>query len=181
MIKSSGGSGSLHSDCRRFCEKHSARLALLLFLSTPLCRSQDASCKAVADAQILLAKTPHHVVSTDVQPGRIVNSESISTPGGVFWRSNGIWHRSTSSMQEFSRATADALKELRGCNRVGDELVDARPATKYTLHNAASGGDETVWIAKGSGLPLKTEALIESRRISSHYDYSNIQPPANVR
>ena len=61
-------------------------------------------------------------------------------------------------MQEFSRATADALKELRGCNRVGDELIDARPVTKYTLHNSESGGDETMWIAKGSGLPLKTEA-----------------------
>ena len=84
-------------------------------------------------------------------------------------------------MQEFSRATADALKELRGCNRIGDELIDARPATKYTLHNPENDADETIWIAKGSGLPLKTEALIESRRISSRYNYSNIQPPANVR
>jgi hypothetical protein len=181
MSKFCGGTESLLSDGRKFCEWHFTKLGLLLFLSAPFCRSQDASCKAVADAQILLAKTLHHVVSTDARPGRTVNSESISTPGGVFWGSNGIWHRSTSSMQEFSRATADALKELRGCNRVGDELVDARPVTKYTMHNAASGGDETVWIAKGSGLPLKTEALIESRRISSRYDCSNIQPPANVR
>ena len=181
MIKSSAGTGSLRSDRRRFCEKHFARLALLLLLSTPFCRSQDASCKAVADAQILLAKTPHHVVSTDVRPGRTLNSESISTPNGVFWASDGVWHRSNSSMQEFSRATADALKELRGCTRVDDELFDARPVTKYTLHNPENDGDETTWIAKGSGLPLKTEALIESRRISSRYDYSNIQPPANVR
>jgi hypothetical protein len=181
MTKSCGKSGSPLSDRPKLRLKRFANLALLFLLSTPLCRSQDASCKAVADAQILLAKTPHHVVSTDVRPGRTLNSESISTPGGVFWGSNGTWHRSTSSMQEFSRATADALKELRGCNRVGDELIDARPVTKYTLHNAESGGDETMWIAKGSGLPLKTEALIESRRISSRYDYSNIQPPANVR
>lgn len=158
-----------------------AKVAFLFLLATPFCRSQDASCKAVADAQILLAKTPHHVVSTDVQPGRTLNSESISTLTGVFWGTDGVWHRSTSSMQEFSRATADARKELRGCNRVGDELLNARPVTRYTLHNAESGGNETMWIAKGSGLPLKTEALIESRRISSLYDYSNIQPPANVR
>jgi hypothetical protein len=180
MIKCFRKFGSLLSAGRERRE-HFAKLALLFLLSAPFCSSQDASCKAVADAQILLAKTPHHVVSTDVRPGRTLNSESISTPGGVFWGSNGTWHRSTSSMQEFSRATADALKELRGCNRVGDELIDARPVTKYTLHNAESGGDETMWIAKGSGLPLNTEALIESRRISSRYDYSNIQPPANVR
>ena len=181
MSKFCRETGSLLSDSRTSCEKHFARLGLLLFLLMPLCRAQDASCKAVADAQILLAKTSHHAVSTDVRPGRTLNSESISTPSGVFWASEGIWHRSNSSMQEFSRATADALKELRGCNRVGDELVDARPVTKYTLHNPENDGDETIWIAKGSGLPLKTEAQIESRPISSRYDYSNIQPPANVR
>jgi hypothetical protein len=159
----------------------SSLLASLVILSTSFGQAQDASCKEVADAQILLAKTPHHVISTDVQPGRTLNSESISTPSGVFWGSNGVWHRSTDSMEEFARATADALKQLRDCNRVGDELIDSRPTTKYTLHNAASGGDESVWIVKGSGLPLKTEAQIESRRISSRYDYSNIQPPPNVR
>ncbi|HEX3892091.1 MAG TPA: hypothetical protein VHW46_05925 [Terracidiphilus sp.] len=98
----------------------------------------------------------------------------------MFWESEGIWHRSNSSIQEFSRATAVALKELRGCSRIGEELIDARPTTKYTLHNPNNDGDETIWIAKGSGLPLKTEALIESRRISGRYDYTNIQPPVNV-
>ena len=34
-----------------------AKVAFLFLLATPFCRSQDASCKAVADAQILLAKT----------------------------------------------------------------------------------------------------------------------------
>lgn len=181
MTKSCGKSGSPLNDGRELREKHFAKVAFLFLLATPFCRSQDASCKAVTDAQILLAKTPHHVVSTDVRPGRTLNSESISTPTGVFWGTDGVWHRSTSSMQEFSRATADTLKEMRRCNRVGDELLDARPVTKYTLHNSETGGDETMWIAKGSGLPLKTEALIENRRISSRYDYGNIQPPTNVR
>lgn len=156
-------------------------LASLVLLSASFGQAQDASCKAVADAQILLAKTPHHVFSTDVRPGKTINSESISAPGGVFWGTGGVWHRSTDSMQEFSRATAGSLKQLRDCHSLGDELIDARPAAKYTLHNAASGGDESVWIAKGSGLPLKSEALIESRRISSRYEYGNIQPPPNVR
>ncbi len=102
MVKFCGGTVSLRSDRRRVCERPFARLALLLFLSTPFCRAQDASCKAVADAQILFAKTPHHVVSADVRPGRTLNSESISTPNGVFWASDGVWHRSNSSMQEFS-------------------------------------------------------------------------------
>lgn len=181
MTKFCEESRPLLSAGKRLREKPLANLALFSLLSSTFCCAQDASCKAVADAQILLAKTPHHVVSTDVRPGRTLNSESISTPTGVIWGTDGVWHRSTSSMQEFSRATADALKELRGCTRVADELLDARPVTKYTLRNSESGGNETMWIAIGSGLPLKTEALIENRRISSRYDYSNIQPPNNVR
>ena len=124
---------------------------------------------------------PHHLYTTEVRQGRSVASEVIDTPGGVYVGTNGVWHKATGSMQEFSRATADSLKQLRDCHSVGDESIDARPATKYTLHNAASNGDESVWIAKGSGLPLKSEALIEGRRISSRYDYSNVQPPPNVR
>ena len=106
-----------------------SQVAGVLFLPTSPGQAQNPWCKAVADAQMLLGKTPHHVVSTELRQGRIVNSESISTPGGVFWGSNGTWHGSTTSMQEFSRATADSLKELRDCRRVGDDLVDARPVT----------------------------------------------------
>jgi hypothetical protein len=83
-----------------------SRLACVLLLATSFGQAQDPSCKVVADAQILLAKTLHHVFSTDVRDGRSVASESISTLDGVFWGANGVWHRSTSSMQEFSRATA---------------------------------------------------------------------------
>ena len=83
-------------------------------------------------------------------------------------------------MQEFSRDAADSMKELRDCHRIGDESIDGQPATKYALHNHASGGDESIWIARGSGLVLRSEALIEDRRISSRYEYRDVQAPANV-
>src|SRR5277367_6221998 len=114
-----------------------SQLAAALFVIASTGHAQDASCKAVADAQILLARTPHHVFSTDVHGGHTIASESISTPGGVFWGTNGVWHRSTSSMQEFSRDAADSMKELRDCHRIGDESIDGQPAAKYALHNHA--------------------------------------------
>jgi hypothetical protein len=85
-------------------------------------------------------------------------------------------------MQDSARDAAESVRELRDCRQVGDEVVNGQPATKYSAHNHASSGDETVWIAKGSGLVLKSEAVIGDRHISSRYDYSNIQAPAaNVR
>ena len=156
-------------------------LASLAILSTSFGRAQDASCKVVADAETLLLRTPHHLYTTEVRQGRSFASVVIDTPGGVYVGTNGVWHKATGSIQDFAQIAADSLKQLRDCRHVADEVSDAQPAAKYTLHNAASGGDESVWIAKGSGLPLISEALIEGRRISSRYDYSNIQPPPNVR
>jgi hypothetical protein len=156
-------------------------LIAVLLIATPFCHAQDASCKAVADAEVLVLRTPHHIVSTEVQGGKSTISEEISVTRGVFWGSNGVWHKAAASMQEFARDSADTIHELRDCHRNGDEGIDGQPATKYAFHNHASGGDDTVWIAKGSGLVLKTEALIEDRHISSRYDYSNIQAPTNVR
>jgi transcriptional regulator of acetoin/glycerol metabolism len=110
-----------------------------------------------------------------------VPSEDISTPGGVFWEAGGVWHRSKTTMQENAKDTADSLKELRDCRHVADEAVNGANASKYSLHNQASGGDESVWIGKANGLVLKSEARFEDRQISSRYEFSNIQAPANVR
>jgi hypothetical protein len=158
-----------------------AHLAAVVLLSASASQAQDASSKAVADAEALVMRTPHHVVSTDVHGGRSTVTEGISVPSGVCWASNGVWHKAAGSMQEFARDSMDSLHELRDCHRIGDEAVDGQPATKYAFHNHASGGDDTVWVAKNSGLLLKTEALIEDRHISSRYEYSNVQAPANVR
>jgi hypothetical protein len=118
-------------------------LAAFLSVASLHCTGQDSSCKAVADAQSL-ARTPHHAYSTETRAGRTILSEEISTPGGVFWGTGGVWHRSTSSIQEFTTDTAEPLKELRDCRHVSDEVLNGALASNYSLHNQASGGDESV-------------------------------------
>lgn len=157
-----------------------SQLAAVLFISASSGHAQDASCKAVADAQLLLARTPHHAFSTDVHGGRSIASESISAQGGLFWATDGVWHKSARSTQEFARQTGDSVRELRDCHRIGDESINGQPATKFAFHNHANGGDESVWIAKGSGLVLRSEALIEDRHISSQYEYTNVQAPPHA-
>jgi len=52
---------------------------------------------------------------------------------------------------------------------------------------SAGGFDPLIALFSGPDVPtaniflVKSEALIEGRRISSRYDYSNVQPPHNVR
>jgi hypothetical protein len=180
MNKFYGACGSPLNDGQRFSEKQFARLALLLLLSTPFCHAQDASCKVVSDATNLMARTPHHIYSTDIGGGRSMDSESISTSSGVYWKANDVWHRSSSSIQEEAKETAEANHLLNDCHQAADEVIDGQPAAKYSAHNGGSGATETVWIARKSGLVLKSEVLIGNKRISSRIEYGNIQAPPDV-
>jgi hypothetical protein len=157
------------------------QLSALMLLFIPLGQGQDASCKVVADAQILMARTQHLTYSAEARAGRTTLSEDISTPSGVFWGTGGVWHRSKASMQENAKDTADSLKELRDCRHVADEAVNSEQASKYSFRSNASGGDEAVWIGKGNGLLLKSEVRLDNGQISSRYEYSNVQAPTNVR
>lgn len=158
-----------------------ARLSAMLVLYFPLCQGQDASCKVVADAQMSLMRTPHHTYSTEIRGGRTTLSEGISTPSGVFWGTAGTWHRSSFSIEELVKDSAEKVKELRDCRHAVDEAVNGAPASKYSFHNNASGGDESAWIGKANGLVLKSEVRLGDRQISSRYEYTNVQAPANVR
>jgi hypothetical protein len=158
-----------------------AQLFAMLLMPMLFCQGQDASCKVVADAQVSLMRTPHHSYSTETRGGHTVLSEGISTPGGVFWGTGGVWHRSTFSMEELAKDSTEKVKELRDCRHVADEAVNGGTASRYSFHNSASGGDETAWIGKGNGLVLKSEVRLADRQISSRYEYTNVQAPANVR
>lgn len=128
-----------------------AHLAAVVLFSASACHAQHASCKEVADAEVLLMRTPHHVVSTDVHKGRSTVTEGISVPRGVFWASNGVWRKAPGSMQEFARDSMDSIRELRDCHRIGDKAADGQPAPKYAFHSHASGGDDAAWVAKVAG------------------------------
>jgi hypothetical protein len=164
----------------RLCGKHFGKLASLFLLATPFCWSQDSSCKVVSDATSLMARTPHHIYSTDAGGGHSMDSESISASSGVYWKANGVWHRSSASIQEEAQQTAEANHLLNDCHSAADEMIDGQPAAKYSTHNGGSGATETVWIARKSGLVLKSEVLIANKRISNRVEYGNIQAPSDA-
>ena len=108
-----------------------AQFSSMLFLAIPFCQSKGASCKVLAD-------------STETRSGRSVLSEDITTRSGVFWGTGGVSHRSTRSMRQFAQDTQASLKELWDCPFVAEEAAKGAPASKYTLHNSSSRGDDCV-------------------------------------
>lgn len=77
--------------------------------------------------------------------------------------------------------TADANRDLHGCTHDPDETIDGQPAAKYTVRTSGSSTTEAIWIAIKTGLILKSETVSGASKISNRYEYTNVQPPANVR
>jgi hypothetical protein len=157
------------------------QIGIGLLIATSFCPAQDASCKPIADAITQHLRTPYHLYVTQVQHGISTTSEVIGMSSGVFVQSKGAWHKIAGSLQDFAQLDdGDSIKQLRDCRHVSDEVTNGQPSAKYTPRNDASGGDETVWIAKAGGMVIKSEAHIQDRQVVSRYEYSNVQAPSNV-
>jgi len=127
-----------------------------LLIAASFCHAQDAPCKPVADAITQHLRTPYHLYVNQVQHGLSTTSEVIGMSSGVFVQSKGAWHKIAGSLQEFTELDGgDSIKQLRNCHQIGDEVTNGQPSSKYTLRNDASGGDETVWIAKAGNMVIK--------------------------
>jgi hypothetical protein len=150
---------------------------LLLVLSVPISHAQDASCKAVVEASNLMVRTANHNYSTQVSADRSTETESISMPAGVYWKAAGVWHTSRTTFQQNSRDTIEANHDLADCRQLGDEVVNGEHTIVYSEVNKQSGGKGKLWVSKKSGLPIRTEVMIGSTRITSRIEYTNVQAP----
>ncbi|HEY8062789.1 MAG TPA: hypothetical protein VID74_08325 [Gemmatimonadales bacterium] len=152
-----------------------------------------AACQPMIDAQRKSTSVPHHVYST-AGSGRAgdkaTTSELISTGNAIYILMNGKWKRSPMTTKE---ALAQIDENLAGakvftCQHVGDEPVAGVAAAVYTGHSENDGinADSRIWIAKGSGLVLRTEGDVDmgggdKSHMSARYEYTNVQAPAGVK
>ena len=153
----------------------------LLMLSAPISHAQDASCKAVVEASNLMARTANHSYSTQVSAGRSTETESISMPTGIYWKAAGVWHTSKTAFQQNSQDTVEANHSLTDCRQLGDEVVNGEPTIVYSEVNKQSGGKGKLWVSKKSGLPIRTEVMSGSTRITSRIEYGNVQAPSTAK
>jgi glycerol kinase len=140
------------------------------------------ACQAVYDAMRKAASTPSHMVlMTD---GKI-EGEEITIDNVIYLKVRGQWTKSPMT-------TRDILEqEQRDINKITVSTCTALPAAAingiavdvyHTRHDTKDNGsgEATYWIAKATGLPLRTDiGEVASHRVamSMRFDYDNIKAP----
>lgn len=159
---------------------------ITMVLGSSTLHAQD-SCHPVLEALTKIVTTPSHSYSTHTMTGKATTGETIYTQGKIFVRVNGKWTKSPEDPKQVLDQEAEGRKHgTATCQIVREETVNGQPASVYSLHSKTENATEAaqMWIAKGSGLPLREEIDMDvgggttgKSHISIHYEYGNIQPP----
>ncbi len=153
-----------------------------------------AACRPLIDAEEKQIMTPSHVYETsaaDTPGGKATTQETISTGGFMYLFVDGHWTRSPMRAQELLAQLKQnlATTKVYSCRHVGDESVGGVAAAVYTAHSESDViiADTRTWIAKGTGLPLRSEEDVQfpgspgKEHMSLRYEYTNVKPPAGRR
>ena len=140
-------------------------------------------CTPLIDAEIKVATTPHHAVST-MGDSKNVN-ETITADGAIYVKIRDKWTQSPMTPQDMVKQEQENVKNVKvyTCTRLPDDSVDGVPAFVYKAHTETPDvgtSDGQIWLSKATGLPLRTEDDFNtgtSRHISIKYDYANIKAP----
>ena len=151
------------------------------------------SCKPVLDATTKQTTVPYHMYGTTSNPvpgGKPIPMELISAGGQNYVLAGGHWSRSPMTAAAMAQQEQENIHNATAmaCQRVRDESVGGTPAIVYSEHSEGEFGksDAQVWVAKSTGLVLRTENDMDTgdaskTHLSVRYDYSNVQAPTDVR
>jgi hypothetical protein len=151
------------------------------------------ACRPLLDAERKTITTPHHVRTTETSARagqKERTTEGITTSGAIYVQYDGKWRRSPATPKQMLARMDTNLTTATtySCTRVSDEPEAGTAATVYTAHTENEGvkADTRVWVAKGSGLVLRTEQDMDTGggdkvHRSIRYDYTNVQAPAGVK
>ena len=160
----------------------SLRLALLAAMSLALaCPALADDCAAPLAAQLLTAKTPHKLTTTQSGGGAVHTSSLIQTADKIYLQVNGKWRLSPRTPAQAAADVAEGAKTTKyACKATGSETVSGEGADVYQIHS--SNGDQVsdikVWVSKTKKMTIKTELTAGPTSISNLYDYANVQAPA---
>jgi hypothetical protein len=169
------------------------RAAVFVFLSiiaiarpataqTPL----PAECQPVLDAGEKQFTVPSHSVMTTSGLGPApMQTETIHANGTVYVKVQDRWRVGPLTPAQMIAQAKSQMSKAKSntCKQLPDDTVDGAPAHVYTSHSeSANGGTDTqVWVAKSTGLPLKSEIDINlggrKTHVSVKYDYNNVTAP----
>jgi hypothetical protein len=141
-------------------------------------------CKPVSDAAIKSVTTSHHLYMT--MPGKDRVSESIVVNGKSYIQDQGRWQSSPVSLADMLKQEKQNIEQATAytCQASKDDMVGGLATTVYRVHteNESSKADAEVWVAKSTGLVMRTEEDIDvgvgaKMHYSIKYDYANVKAP----
>jgi len=164
--------------------------------TTVLCAASAAAqtlspeCQAMMDAGAKQFSVPSHAfMSSTGISSALTQSEMINVNGVTYAMVNGTWMKSPVSVEQLIQQGQAQVASAKShtCQLMPDETVDGVAATVYTSHTETATGvtDSRVWIAKATGLPLKSEIDMTMGARKSHtsvrYEYNNVIAPPGVK
>lgn len=156
-------------------------LFALALAAAPVAAQPSPACKTVTDATRKQATTPSHEVI--VQNGHptaeviyLADATYVKFPQG--WKKTGPGYKDDPPDQGDNN-----LPKVYECRSLPDSAVDGVAARVFALHSVSdtTASDGTIWIAKGTGLPIKSvgDATTNGRKghFSTTWSYDNIHAP----
>jgi hypothetical protein len=149
-----------------------------------------AECQPMLAAGEKQFTVPSHAVmkTTGMGPAPMT-SEVVNIEGATYVKVMDRWMKSPMSSQDLAKqARAKMSSGKTSCTQQPDESVDGVAAAVYTSHTELDKGatDSQVWVAKSTGLPLKSEIEMKmssgkNSHVSVKYDYENVKAPEGVK
>jgi hypothetical protein len=156
-------------------------------VAVPAAAQTAAACQPMVDGMAKQAVTSNHTYIT-MTGGSTMTSESITASGVMYIQVNGKWMRSPTSPSDLQQLQQQNQKKMTtSCERLPDETVNGTVAIVFHVQNKgpSSTSDGKVWIAKGTGLPIRGEEDVVSgprkTHVSTRFEYTNVQPPPGIK
>jgi hypothetical protein len=169
-------------------------LALALLVAAPAAAQTPipAECQPLMAAGDKQFTIPSHAYITSKGLGPTpMQSETININGVTYVMTHDRWIKSPMTSEQIGQRAKETARTAKvfTCKQLPDETVGGVPASVYSSHNeSATGGttDTQVWIAKTSGMALKSEVDIigaggHKSHMSVRFEYENVKAPAGVQ
>jgi hypothetical protein len=143
-------------------------------------------CKPMLTAGEKQFTVPSHAFMTTTGMGPAPNhSEVININGATYVKVRDNWMKSPRSSEQLAKQSKEQIANARSysCKQMPDDVVGGVAASVYSSHTEMGQGatDTQVWVAKSTGLPLKSEVDMNLSGRKSHvsvrYEYGNVQAP----
>jgi len=165
-------------------------MSMLLGAASAGAQTLSPECQAMMDAGVKQFSVPSHafITSTGISSA-LAQSEMINVNGATYAMVNGTWMKSPVSVDQLIQQSQAQVASAKShtCQVMPDETVDGVAASVYTSHTETATGatDSRVWIAKATGLPIKSEIDMTMGARKSHtsvrYEYNNVTAPPGVK